>query len=197
MRAKLEVHKIDWNELIPALERHEIDAIFSSMLDTEERKKIIAFSDAYEDRITEYVVVVHRDEKYSEAQKITDFAGAKFIGQNGTLSDRLIAQIPNAVHLAGVDSMNEMLTKFRKREADCIILSMESFNMYRQTYPKAKVVRFSQGEGFSFDYTGVCAGVRKDNAHLLNSINRALRDISKHDRQRIMDRSIAREWDNF
>ena len=36
----LEVKKIAWNNLLPSLNKGEIDAIFSSMLDTEERKKL-------------------------------------------------------------------------------------------------------------------------------------------------------------
>ena len=38
--AKLEVKRIEWGKLLPALNENEIDAIFSSMLDTEERKKV-------------------------------------------------------------------------------------------------------------------------------------------------------------
>ena len=58
-------------------------------------------------------------------------------------------------------------------------------------------IKFPRGEGFNFGYTGVCAGVRKDDKKLLEEINNVLDGLSKRDRQRIMDRSIAREWDNF
>ena len=56
---KLEVKKIAWNDLLPALNRGEIDAVFSGMLDTEERKKIAAFSDTYEVKKTEYAVIIN------------------------------------------------------------------------------------------------------------------------------------------
>ena len=59
MGAKLEVYKLDWNELIGALTEKKIDAIFSSMLDTTDRKKYIAFSNVYEDRLAEYNVIVN------------------------------------------------------------------------------------------------------------------------------------------
>lgn len=197
MGAKLEVYKLDWNELIAALNRKEIDAIFSSMLDTDERKKTISFSDVYEDRLAEYNVVVNQDGEFSNATKITDFSGAKFIGQRGTNTDSAINQLPGTVHLQPADSLSEMLEKLKNQEVDGIILDAEVIGMYQTSYPNMKAIKFPKGEGFNFGYTGVCAGVRKDEDKLLESINTALSGISKRERQRIMDRSIAREWDNF
>ena len=195
--AKLEVYKLDWNELIGALTEKKIDAIFSSMLDTADRKKYIAFSNVYEDRLAEYNVIVNRDGEFTNAGKITDFGGAKFIGQHGTNSDAAINQIPGATHLPPVDSQQEMMDKLKNHEVDGIILDIEVFNMYHQTYPNMKAIRFPKGEGFNFGYTGVCVGIRKEDTKLLEEVNKALDGLSKRDRQRIMDRSIAREWDNF
>ena len=197
MGAKLEIYKLDWNDLIPALNEKKIDAIFSSMLDTDERKKILDFSEVYEDRLAEYNVVVNRAGEFSKAEKKTDFNGAKFIGQHGTNSDSAINQLPGVEHLQPVDSINEMLEKLKNKEIDGIILDVEIFNMYQQSYPNMMMIRFPKGEGFNFGYTGVCAGVRKNDTKLLNDINSALKRLSKRERQRIMDRSIAREWDNF
>ena len=195
--AKLEVYKLDWNELIPALNNKKIDAIFSSMLDTADRKKYISFSNVYEDRLAEYNVVVNRGEDFSHAVRITDFTGARFVGQHGTNSDSAINQIPGAEHLPPVDSQQEMMEKLKNKEVDGIILDVEVINMYQQTYPNMMAIKFPRGEGFNFGYTGVCAGVRKDDKKLLEEINNVLDGLSKRDRQRIMDRSIAREWDNF
>ena len=197
MGARLEVYKMNWNELIPALQGREIDAIFSSMLDTDERKKTLAFSEAYESRIAEYGVVVNRNGNFSKSTKITDFSGAKFVGQHGTNTDAAINQIPGVIHLKPVDSVSKMLETLANKEADAIVLDNEIFNMYSQTYPNMKLIKFPKNEGFHFGYTGVCACVRKDNVKLLDEINSALSKISQRDRQRIMDRSIAREWENF
>ena len=73
---KLQVKKIAWNNLLEALNRKEIDAIFSGMLDTDERKRQAAFSDTYEINRTEYVVVVNNASKYSRAKKFRDLSGA-------------------------------------------------------------------------------------------------------------------------
>ena len=47
MDAELEVYQFEWNELIPALNEGKIDAIFSAILDTNDRRKLIAFSNPY------------------------------------------------------------------------------------------------------------------------------------------------------
>ena len=71
--ADLEVKKIPWNSLITSLQKGEIDAIFSGMLDTKERRRTIAFSETYELNETEYAVIVNTSTPYVMAEKMTDF----------------------------------------------------------------------------------------------------------------------------
>ena len=195
--AKLEVKKFTWEDLIPALTRREIDAIFSGMLDTSERKKIISFSETYEDRETEYAILVQKNGKWSEAKSLTDFEGARFVGQEETNLDTAIEQIPGAIHLPPVASANKMLEVLNENKADAIVTDFEIINNYVKIYPNLKAIRLPKGKGFVFDYTGVCAGVRKQDIELAKEINKALKSISRHERQRIMDRSISREWDSL
>ena len=195
--AKLEVKKIAWEDLIPALNRREIDAIFSGMLDTSERKQSIAFTDTYEDRVTEYAILVQKYGRWANAKKLTDFEGARFVGQEDTNLDAAIDQIPGAIHLPPVATAAEMLHAINHNEADGIITDFEIINSYVKTYPHLKAIRLPKNETFVFDYTGVCAGVRKTDVKLAKEINSALKNISQHERQKIMDRSVAREWENI
>ena len=192
--AKLEVKKIEWEDLIPALNRREIDAIFSGMLDTSERKKSIAFTESYEDRITEYAVFVRKDGKWAKATKLTDFEGARFVGQQDSNLDEAINQLPGAIHLPPVATSGEMLEKLINGEADGIITDAEILRIYEKTYPDLMAITFPKNATFKFDYSGVCAGVRKTDAELARKMNAAIKSISTRERQRMMDRSIAREW---
>ena len=194
--AELKVIKIEWENLIPALKRHEIDVIFSGMLDTSERKKFIAFTETYEDRTTEYGILVQKDGKFADAKKLTDFKGARFVGQVGTNLDTAIDQVPGAIHLPPVDTASKMLEKLSKNEADAIITDIEIISMYNKTYPNLKPIKLN-GDAFVFDYSGVCAGVRQEDKKLADEINGALAKISKRERQRIMDQMITKEWDNI
>ena len=195
--AKLEVKKIAWQDLIPALKRREIDAIFSGMLDTDARKKEIAFSNTYDFQETEYAIMVYKNGKYASAKKLSDFYGAVITGQKGTLFDDAVEQIPGAIHVEAADTFTEMIDKLENHDIDGVVIDLDSGLIHERSYPSLMLVRFSEGDGFKFNFTGTCAGVRKNDAKLLNEINSVINGLSKRDRQRIMDRTIARQWENI
>lgn len=195
--AKLEVQKISWMDLIQALNRREIDAIFSGMLDTVERRKIMAFSDVYDVQSSECAIMVRRNGKYAEARNLKDFIGASFVAQKDSNFDRAITQVKGAIHLPPVTKINEIFDKLRNREADATVVDLDSARTYERVYPNFMMVRFPEGEGIKFDFKGICAGVRKTDTELLSEINEALKNIPKRDRQRIMDQSVSRNWENY
>ena len=195
--AKLEVKKIAWSDLLPALNRREIDAVFSGMLDTKERREVAAFTDTYEVKKIEYAVVVNTKSRYVVRRRIDDFAGASFIAQAGTNLDAAIDQIPGAVHMPGAETVPETLAKVINNEVDGLVIDVDAGRSYEKTYPNLKLIRFPEGHGFTIGYTGVCAAVRKKDTHLLEKINGVLSSLSPRDRQRLMDATVAREWENL
>ena len=194
LESELVVVKLPWEDLIPALQRGEIDAIFSGMLDTEERHKQIAFTDTYEVKETEYAVVVNTDSLYANAEKMTDFAGAKFTGQKDTNLYQSIQQIPGAIALPAVDTVPEMIRAVTGGQADAIVINLDTGRSYEATYSNLKVIRFPENEGFKIGFHGICAGVRKSDTDLLNKINIMLRQLTRDERQKIMDSTISRLW---
>ena len=194
MNAKLEVSRIEWNDLQNALNRREIDAIFSGMLDTSERRKNAAFSDTYDISKTEYTIVVNTASPYVNAQTLGDFAGAKLVAQEGTHLDDAIGQIPGAVHMPPVKTVSDMLNMVINYQADGTVINLDTGESYERKHKNLKVIRFPADKGFKLDFNGICAGVRKNDAALLEAVNNALAKISKRDRQRIMDRTIARAF---
>ena len=195
--AKLEVRKIAWQDLLHALNRREIDAIFSGVLDTASRREQVAFTVPYEVRKAEYVMLIHSKSRYTVRRSIGDFAGAVIVAQSGTTFETAIDQIPGAVHAPSVNTTREMLDKVISGEADGAIVDIDAGRSCERTYPNIKMIRFAEGKGFVLPYTGICAAVRKRDTHLLEAINSVLEDTSERDRQRIMDATIAREWENL
>lgn len=192
MNASLEVKKIAWDDLIPALQRGEIDAIFSGMLDTEERRKQVAFSDPYEVNSTEYCVIVNTSSQYTEAKSLTDFSGAKFTGQKGTKLYASISQMPGAFAMPAVDTVSQMLDALTSGKADGIVINLDTGRSYEATYSNLKLIRFPEKEGFVIGFNGICAGVRKEDKELLHRINRVLSNITRSERQKIMDKTVTR-----
>ena len=198
MRAKLEVKKISWQDLIPALKNGEIDAIFSGMLDTSERKKDIAFSEVYDIQDSKtYGIMVRKDSNYANAKTLNDFIGASFVAQKDSNLDRAISQVKGAIHLPPVLKVQEFFDMLQNGKADAKILDLESASTYLRMFPDFVIIKFPEEESFKFDYNGVCAGVRKDDTKLLREINDALRDIPRRDRQKIMDQIISETGGSF
>jgi len=190
--AELKIKKIAWEDLIPALNRREIDAIFSGMLDTSERKKLIDFSESYEERMTEYAILVQKDGPFADAKNLTDFVGARFVGQENSNFDDAIEQITGAIHLPPVAIASKMLEKLLKNEADGIVTDVELINSYVKNNPSLTGIIFPKDKSLVFDYTGVCAGVRKSDVNLTKEINVVLKNIPMQERQKIMDNSRLR-----
>ena len=194
--AKLEVKEIAWEDLIPALNRNEIDAIFSGMLDTNERKKIISFTESYEARVTEYAVVIQKSGKWTDAKKLTDFEGARFVAQVDSNLDSAIDQLTGAIHLPPVNATAEMLEALLNNKADGIVTDFGIAETYAKEHSNLKVVAFPKGESFVFDHTSVCAGVRKTDVELLKDLNKVFENLSAEERQKIMDGALAKHMND-
>lgn len=192
MGVKMIVRKVAWNDLISSLKNGEIDAIFSGMLDTEERRKHIAFSDTYEASKIEYVVVANTESLYADAQTMRDFTGAKFTGQKGTKLYASISQIPGAIAMPAVDTVPEMLATLTSGKVDGIVINADTGRSYEARYKNLKVIKFPDGDGFVIGFNGICAGVRKNDTELLHRINKALDNIPQSERRKIMDSTVSR-----
>ncbi|MBQ7544359.1 MAG: transporter substrate-binding domain-containing protein [Synergistaceae bacterium] len=194
LHMKLEVRKIAWNDLQDALNRGEIDAIFSGMLDSPERRKKSAFSDVYDITKTEYTIVVNNKSSYWNAEKLADFAGARLVAQRGTHLDDVIDQIEGVIHMPPVETVTQMLNMVINNQVDGTVINLDTGQSYQRKHRNLKVIAFPEGEGFKLEFSGICAAVRKDDNKLLEGINAALAKISKRDRQKVMDRAIARTF---
>ncbi|MFA5235646.1 MAG: transporter substrate-binding domain-containing protein [Bacilli bacterium] len=84
----LQVRKIAWDGLIPALQSGSIDAIVAGMTDTPSRRESVSFSSPYYE--SHLVMVVRADGDFASASSIDDFSGAYLAAQIGTVQNDLI-----------------------------------------------------------------------------------------------------------
>ena len=198
MNVEIEFKKIAWEHLFDALNRKDIDVIFSGMLDTEERKKLADFSNTYELNKSEYGILVNRGSNFTSARTLNDFSGARILGQKGTYFDDVIDQIPGVVHVPPVSTITDMLENVVNFKVDGIIIDSDMGPSYeKRLYKNLKLITFPEGDGFKLGFTGVCAGVRKGDKELLDNINKAIANIPIRERKRIMDKIVSRMWENL
>ena len=195
--AKLEFRKVQFDDLIDALNIGEIDVIFSGMVDTEERKKLIDFTVPYEVTKTEYAAVVNTKSRYVNAKSIWELEGARMIAQKNSRFDSVIEQIPNVIHIPPLDAQTAVIMEVMNFNADGTVVNYDTGLSYEKTYPNITVIYFPDDTGFELGFTGLCAGVRKSDKKLLDEINYAIESISSRQRQRIMDSTIASLWKNL
>ena len=143
----IEFRKISFDELIPALNRNEIDAIFSGMVDTEERRAFISFTKPYQDRPVEYAILVHRKSRYANAWRLKDFSGARIAAQKGSRFDTVIDQIEGVQHMTPLESQAAILVELSELKIDGTVVNYDSALSYERTHPDFRAIRFQKDEG--------------------------------------------------
>ena len=197
LRLQPVIIKVPQKDLLNALNRKEIDVIFSNMYDTKENKEHAAFSNFYATKKTEYGIVVRRSGKYAKARTIVDFNGATLIAQKDTRCDAVIDQILDVHHQRPLDTIPEMIETLTADKIDGFVVNLDSGKAYERIHTHLVVIKFPDNSGFDIGFNGVCAAVRKDDTKLLEAINDALSNISMRQRQKIMDKTISRVWENL
>ena len=192
--AKAEFYQVEFNDLIDSLLNGEIDAIFSGMVDTEERKKRINFTEPYEVTKVEYVIVVNTRSAYRYATRVKDFKRARIIAQKDSRFDEVIDQIPEVQHLPPLDTQSAVFSEVLSYNADGTVVNYDTGTSYASRHRNLKLIRFSENEGFNLGFTGLCAGVRKTDLKLLSQLNKAIESISQRERQKVMDDVIKILW---
>lgn len=158
-----------WEDLFPTLARGESDILTSGISITEERQKIMDFTDSHLETETALLT------KNEKIQQFADMAGKKISIQTGTTQDKLAEQ-----HQRGNGSIEKEETTWRtiqavlKNEADASLGDLAVMNYYVKQYPdqKIRVVRDpkAQKEQLAF-------AVKKDNVELKNKLNQGLKQI--------------------
>ena len=192
LNAKVEFLKIPWGDMLTALNDGRIDMVVSGMADTEERKKLAAFSDFYAPYPTKYTIMVRKDSKYAEGTMLVDFYNARMVGQKGAIMDTLIDQVYGVTHLPPVDTVPDMFREVDRGNADALVINLESIGSYLSEYPNMMPIEFAQGEGFKLGFSGVCAAIRKEDVKLLKAFNKVLSGLSTEERVAIMDQMTAK-----
>ena len=89
---ELEIVKLAWDSLPPAVDSGAVDLIIAGMSPTAERRKMLDFADYY--YLSDLVIVMQGNSKYNSAKELKDLSGAKITAQLNTFHYDVIDQIP-------------------------------------------------------------------------------------------------------
>ena len=190
MGMELVIKKLAWEGLEPAVTSGEIDAIIAGMTATPERKENADFTTPYYE--SEMVCIVRKDDPLASATSLADFTGKNVQGQQNTLYDDIIDQIPGVNHMTPLASYPLMVLSLQNGEADALTAELPVATGVVTSNPNLAIVRFAEGQGFQADTT-VSIAVKKGNTQLLSEVQAALDTIDTDTRNQWMTDAVSRQ----
>ena len=192
LNVTLVIQPLDWDGLIPALNSNTIDLVIAGMSPTAERKLSIDFSDTYYD--SNLVMVIRKDGAYTNATKISDFAGAKITGQLNTFHYSVIDQFAGVNKQTALADFAALTTALKSKAVDGYVCEKPGAVSAVTAYSEFTYIEFAEGDGFTCDpeESSIAVGLRKGST-LTASVNEAIGKISKAQREEMMLAAIARQ----
>ena len=193
---ELVIVQLDANDMIPALQRGEIDAIISCMSPTEERKASIGFTDSYYREDIVLGIVVKKGGAYEGAASLAGFAGARITAQVGTSLYDKVDQIRGVAKQQEMKDYAAMRVALESGIIDGYVCEKSEGELAMAADPDIFCfVEFAFGQGFKLTEgdTSIAVGIKKGETDLVTAINEILAGISDEQRQALMEAAIANQ----
>ena len=189
MDMELQVKKIAWDGLQPALDSGEIDAIIAGMTQNEEREEGIDFTTPYYESDT--VMIVRKDSEMASYNDIQQFSGKKVMGQQNTNYDTIIDQIKGVKHETPNATYPELVVALQNGDTDGITAELPVANGIVSANPDLAIVFFEEGHAFDNDTT-VSIGLKEGSrdSDFFKNVQSALDKISQDDRMTLMQQMV-------
>lgn len=188
---ELEVVRLDWDSLIPAVQTGQVDAVIAGQSMTADRAKQVDFAGPY--LYASIVCVTLKDSELAEAKSLADFSGHSCTSQLSTIwYDTCLPQIENADIQPGKESAPAMLMALETGDVDFICTDMPTAQAAVQAYDDMVLVDLGEN-GFTVDEGDINIGVslQKGNTELKNKIDGVLSGMTADDFNTIMAEATA------
>ena len=189
----LQIVRLDWDSLIPAIQSGQVDCVIAGQSITEERLQAVDFSEPY--YYATIVTLVKQDGKYADAKSVADLAGATCTSQQSTIwYDTCLPQIQDANILAATASAPDMLMSLNADKCDLVVTDQPTGKGALVAYPDFKLLEFGGGED-DFQVTdediNIGISLKKGNTELKEAIDSVLSKMTKDDFSAMMDEAIS------
>lgn len=189
----LEIVKLDWDSLVPAVQSGTVDCVIAGQSITSERLEMVDFSDPY--YYASIITLVKNDGAYADAKGVSDLAGATCTSQLGTIwYDVCLPQIKDANIQPAQESAPAMLVALESGRTDVVVTDMPTGKAALVAYPDFKLLDFAGTEDdyeVSDEEINIGISVQKGNTELLDGINSVLATMTTEDYDAMMDEAIS------
>lgn len=189
----LEIVRLDWDSLIPAVTTGKVDCVIAGQSITSERLEAVDFTDPY--YFATIVTLVKEGSKYADAKSVADLAGATCTSQQSTIwYNTCLPQIEGANVLSATASAPDMLMSLNADKCDLVVTDQPTGKGALVAYPNFKMIEFGGGEN-DFQVTdediNIGISLKKGNTELKDAINSVLSKMTKDDFSSMMDEAIS------
>ena len=193
MGKELEIVKLDWDALVPAVDSGDVDLVIAGQSITAERLEVVDFSDPY--FYASIVTLTKADSAYASATSVADLAGAVCTSQLGTIwYDICLPQIPDADIQNAQETAPAMLVALDSGAVDLVVTDMPTAMAATAVYSDMVLLDFTGTEGeFEVSEEEINLGIsmKKGNTELLEAVNAVLATLTVEDYEAMMQEAIA------
>ena len=189
----LEIVKLDWDSLVPAVQSGKVDCVIAGQSITSERQQMVDFTEPY--YYASIITLVKSDGDYADAKSVADLKGVTCTSQQNTIwYDSCLPQIEDANILPAQESAPAMLVALESGKCDAVVTDMPTGMAACVAYPDFKLLDFSGTDGdfeVSDEDINIGISVQKGNTELLDALNSVLDKMTEDDYKEMMDEAIS------
>ncbi len=190
---KLEIVRLEWESLVPAVQSGAVDAVIAGQSMTAERAEQVDFAGPY--LFASIICLTKADSAFANAKGISDLAGGSCTSQQGTIwYETCLPQIEGADIRTAAESAPAMLMALETGAVDFVCTDMPTAQGAMVAYPDFKLLNFSgSGDDFTVSDEDVNIGisVMKGNTVLKDAMNSVLSGMTADDFNDLMAQAVA------
>lgn len=191
--SKLEVHKMEFDGLIPGVSTGKIDVAIAQMSITKERMQSVDFSDPYYK--ANIVALTKKGTSYENSKSVADLKGAICTSQLNTVWYDMLKQIPDAKIQPAMDTVPSLIVALTSGKVNVVTMDKPTAMAAVYSNPDLVMINPEGDNGFKASDEDVNIGIaiKKGNKELTDKINKAISEISEEDRNKMMEQSIKNQ----
>lgn len=179
----LEIIRLDWDSLIPAIQADKVDCVTAGQSTTPERLEAVGFNEPY--YYATIVTLVEEGSKYTGTKSMADLAGATYTSQQSIIwYDICLPQIADANILAATADAPDMLASLQANKCDLVVTDQPTGKGALMACLDFKLLEFGGAEN-DFQVTdeeiNIGISMRKGNTELKTAIGGVLSRTTKDD----------------